>query len=260
MSHHALTGFENGVIVQVAMDEEAGPFLDKTEVAAQDFMVGEAHYYPRTLKLENSDVPLLLVRSKIGLVNAATAFTVALELVPNPRVVISAGTAGGLRQDINVGDLAVGLDYTYTDADATAFGYVRGQVPGMPEKYSTSAELLEVAREAAADYQGEGKVFVDTMLAGGSFVTAHNVKDTREIFSQAISTDMETTAIAQVASSREVPFIAIRGISDLCGPAADQDFHMAGEIVSERSAQLSTALIARLVQSETHWLREENDD
>ncbi|MBM7051304.1 5'-methylthioadenosine/S-adenosylhomocysteine nucleosidase [Rothia sp. ZJ932] len=233
------------------MDAEAAPFLEASASAGEDFSVGVAHFYPRVLETENGPVPFILVRSMIGLVNAATALTVALELVPSPSVIVSAGTAGGLRQDINVGDLAVGVDYTYTDADATAFGYARGQVPGMPEKFGSPAQLISLAHEVADGYKGEGTVFFDTMLAGGSFVTAHNVADTREVFPQAISTDMETTALAQVCSTRSLPFIATRGISDLCGPAADQDFHMATDIVSQRSANFVLALVTRVRDGRT---------
>lgn len=243
MSLLSLTGFEQAAIVQVAMDEEATPFLEKTDQASSTFTVGEAIFYPRLLKKADVEYPLLLVRSKIGLVNAATALSVALSAVTNPRAVVSAGTAGGLRADIEVGDLAVGTDYTYTDADATAFGYEYGQVPGMPPRYSADASLIEKARQTATSYSGEGTPLFGTMLAGGSFVTAHNVKDTRELFPQALSTDMETTALAQICGSRALPFIAVRGISDLCGPAADQDFHMDAPIVAERSAQFVLALL-----------------
>lgn len=237
-------GFEDAFIVQVAMDEEAAPFLEKTEEAGPALEIGLARFYPRELSTASGSQKVLVVRSKIGLVNAATALTTALALVPAAPLVISAGTAGGLRQDVNVGDLVIGSDYTYTDADATAFGYARGQVPGMPERYSTDEALLDRVRQAAKGYSGEGNLLYGTMLAGGSFVTAHNVKDTREVFPQALSTDMETTALAQVAYSRSLPFVAIRGVSDLCGPAADQDFHMDAPIVAERSAQLVLGLLS----------------
>lgn len=236
-------GFDRATIVQVAMDEEAAPFLETTEEAGSAFTVGEAVFYPRIYTTDSEEHPILLVRSKIGLVNASTALSLALSVVANPTAVISAGTAGGLRADVEVGDLAVGTDYTYTDADATAFGYAYGQVPGMPASYSSDAALVDKARQVAASYTGQGKPLFGTMLAGGSFVTAHNVKDTREIFPQALSTDMETTALAQICASRSIPFIAIRGISDLCGPAADQDFHMDAPIVAARSAQLVLALL-----------------
>lgn len=238
-------GFEKAAIIQVAMDVEAAPFLEKTQAVGDAYALGEAEFYPRALTTDSGDLKILLVRSKIGLVNAATALTVALSLVTAPRLVLSAGTAGGLRADVEVGDLAIGTEYTYTDADATAFGYEFGQVPGMPATYATQPALLDQARAAAAAYSGEGTPLFGQMLAGGSFVTAKNVKDTREIFPQAVSTDMETTALAQICASRQLPFLAIRGISDLCGPAADQDFHMDAPIVAERSATLALAVLAR---------------
>ncbi|MDO4898265.1 MAG: 5'-methylthioadenosine/S-adenosylhomocysteine nucleosidase [Rothia sp. (in: high G+C Gram-positive bacteria)] len=215
--------------------------MDRTQEAAPVFSIGEALFSPRFLG--EQQLPLLLVRSKIGLVNAAAALTAALALVSRPAAVLSAGTAGGLHTDIEVGDLAVGVDYTYTDADATAFGYEFGQVPGMPARFEADGMLLDRAQRAAAAYTGEGQVRFGTMLAGGSFVTAHNVKDTRGIFPDALSTDMETTALAQICSSRGLPFVSVRGISDLCGPAADQDFHMDAPVVAERSAELLITLM-----------------
>lgn len=230
-------------IVQVAMDEEAAPFLAATDQACPSFTLGEAVFYPRLLSRKSADYPILLVRSKIGLVNAAAALSLALSFLESPTAVVSAGTAGGLGSDVQVGDLIIGTDYMYADADATAFGYDYGQVPGMPSRYNSDEALLEKAHQLASNYQGEGRALLGTMLAGGSFITARNVKDTREIFPQALSIDMETTALAQICSSWSIPFIAIRGISDLCGPAADQDFHMDAPIVADRSAQLSLTFL-----------------
>lgn len=233
------TGFDTAPIIQVAMDEELAPFLQRTQEAAPAFNIGVATYHPRYYSTPNhKEIPLLLIRSRIGLVNATTALTHALAHM-QPPLVISAGTAGGLHTDIQVGDIALGTTYTYTDADATAFGYTHGQVPGMPEHYTTPTPLQDAAHTTTTRYTGEGTPHHGQMLAGGSFVTAHNVADTRTTFPQALSTDMETTALAQTCHTHGIPFIAIRGISDLCGPAADQDFHLSVDIVGPRSAELA---------------------
>jgi len=81
------------------------------------------------------------------------------------------------------------------------------------------------------------------MLAGNSFITAANVTDTREVFPTALSTDMESTALAQVAASAGIPFVSVRGVSDLCGPEAGQDFHIAAEEAAARSAAVVLALL-----------------
>ncbi len=208
-----MDGMSNAIIIQVAMDEELAPFLKVTEELQPSFTEGAAVFHPRYLQVGEDQVPLLLVRSKIGLVNAASAVTEAISYSSNCLGVISAGTAGGLARGINVGDVLIGENYTYTDADATAF-------------------VWEVRR--------------GQMLAGNSFVTAHNVKDTREAFEGAISTDMETTAIAQVCHNYEIPFIGVRCVSDLCGPEADQDFHLSVDVVAPRSARYALQLAAEL--------------
>lgn len=247
-----MTNFSNAIVIQVAMDEELTPLLAVTVEAQRPFTEGAAIFYPRTLQVADETVPLLLVRSKIGLVNASSATTEALNYSSNCLGVISSGSAGGLPAVMNVGDMVLGTDYTYTDADASAFGYARGQIPGMPATYQgrdidwDEAVNHAVEALAAAQQLGAWKVHQGRMLSGNSFVTAHNVRDTRDAFPTALSTDMETTAIAQVCANYDVPFIAVRCISDLCGPAADHDFHLSIDVVAPRAARYALQVAAEL--------------
>lgn len=226
--------------VVVAMAEEAQPLLDLAGARSRaPQLAGGAELHA----LELDGVHVLLVRTGIGLVNAASALTAVIERF-EPGVVVSAGSCGGLRADVNVGDLVIGTDFRYTDADATAFGYVPGQVPGMPESYHSSPALVAAAQAVPAP---EGRaVWHGTMLSGGSFVTAENVGATREVFPDALSTDMESTALAQVCGSHHLPFLAVRSISDLCGPAADQQFHLELDVVARISALAVLRLLAEL--------------
>ena len=111
-----MDGMSNAIIIQVAMDEELAPFLKVTEELQPSFTEGAAVFHPRYLQVGEDQVPLLLVRSKIGLVNAASAVTEAISYSSNCLGVISAGTAGGLARVINVGDVLIGQNYTYTKA------------------------------------------------------------------------------------------------------------------------------------------------
>ena len=150
----------------------------------------------------------------------------------------------GLRADVNVGDLVVGAQCRDADAAAPAFGSAPGQRPGMPESFDAAGPLLSAAEHLAAE---EGRqLWRGTMLSGGSFVTAENVGVTRELFPEALSTDMETTALAQVCGSHETPFLAVRSISDLCGPAADQQFHLELDVVAGISARAVCRLLSAL--------------
>ncbi len=240
-------------IIQVAMGLEAAPFRQLARAEAETLKLGKASFTPLSYPIDRPRQEILLVESAIGIANAAAASATAFSLVPQARLVISAGTAGGLRSDVCVGDLVLGSSYSYTDSDATAFGYAYGQVPGMPESYQADPQLLNIASQLAADYSGPGKIHIGRMLAGSSFVTAHNVAQTRQLFPQALSTDMETTAIAQVCHTYALPFIAVRGISDLCAPSADQDFHLEADIVAPRSAQLALAILEQASSNPPHY-------
>lgn len=250
-------------VVAVAMDVEAQPFLEALTPLDDDRALA-APTSARTwrLSLPERDVPrhgsapvepgageLLLVRTGIGLVAAAAALASVLTRV-EARTVVSAGTAGGLGHRVEVGDVCASTTLAFTDADATVFGYARGQIPGQPEAFQADAALIgslrrvgEPALRAATPSSGSARLHTGQMLAGNSFVTAANVADTREAFPAAISTDMESTALAQVAVGAGIPFVSVRGISDLCGPEAGQDFHIAAEEAAARSAATVLALL-----------------
>ena len=99
------------------------------------------------------------------------------------------------------------------------------------------------ALHQATPTSAEARIHVAQMLAGGSFVTAANVKDMRERFPQAVSTDMESTALAQVCHAASIPFASVRGVSDLCGPEAGQDFHIGADEAATRSAAVVLAAL-----------------
>ena len=192
---------------------------------------------------------LVLVRSGIGLVAAASALATALTRLA-PAVVLSAGTAGGLGREVEVGDVCVSTTLAYTDADATAFGYAHGQTPGQPVAFEADAAVLARVEEvgpaalrASTASSGGARIRAGQMLAGNSFVTAANVGRARELFPDAVSTDMESTALAQVAASAGIPFASVRGVSDLCGPEAGQDFHIGSHEAAARSAAVVLAAL-----------------
>ena len=217
-------------IIQAAMDMEAAPLLhalaptgdDETPQAVlagtmktQRFALG--HLDGRTV---------LAVTSGIGLANAASATARALTLVDAP-IVIAAGTTGGLAADINVGDIAAGTSAIYGQADATASEAAVARLAQLPE------------------------LIAHTVRAGGivssdSFCTEANVGPMRERFPDAIGADMETCAMAQVCWSSSVDWISLRAVSDLCGPGANQAFHMDGQRAAGHSAEAVRAYLTLL--------------
>jgi adenosylhomocysteine nucleosidase len=222
------------VVVVVAMDEEAQPFVARAESQGPDEVVGGARV--RALRLAGRDV--LLVTAGIGLVNAAAAGAVVAS-GSTPLAIVSAGSAGGLGGQVGVGDVVVGASYAYARADARAFGYVMGQVPGMPATFAADQRLVEAARASA----GAHTVHVGEVVSGDTFVDGPLVDEVRRDFPGALATDMESTALAHTAHLFGVPFVSVRGVSDLCGAT---EFHQHVDDAADRAADVVVALLAAL--------------
>lgn len=233
------------VVIIAAMAEEIAPFLERAEALAEPMRVGNSVHRWGRLNGHNT----LFVQGGIGLVNASGAATSALLFASHkndgghPPLVISAGTAGGLGDGVRVGDVVIGTDTINADADAQAFGYQRGQVPGMPASYPVPEFLL-----AASNVDVNGAKLVDTvhrglMVSSYSFVDRDRAMVIKGYFAKVLSTDMESSAIAATSHAHKAPFLAIRGISDLCGPAAEADFATHVDDAAERSAEITVAVI-----------------
>jgi adenosylhomocysteine nucleosidase len=227
-------------IVLVAMDEEAAPFLAAATSASEPRAVGNALQW----ELELDSRAVLLVRTGIGLVNASGGLTAAILREAGERpLVVSAGTAGGLGADVRVGEVVIGAEYVQTDADARAFGYALGQVPGMPARYSgDDAALAAEVRPTMSDGSAV-PVRRGLIVSGDVFVSGDRVERVRSDFPGALATDMESVALAQTAHVHGLPFVSVRGISDLCAPG---EFEAHVDDAAERSVAVVRALLRGL--------------
>ncbi|MFD1714462.1 5'-methylthioadenosine/adenosylhomocysteine nucleosidase [Amnibacterium flavum] len=189
---------------------------------------------------------LLVVQSGVGLVNAASAATAVLESLDltEPVTVISAGSAGGVGDTVSVGDVVVAAATLHGDADARAFGYALGQVPGMPARYDAPDGLVRAASNAiaGAGYPTHSGVVVST----DSFVAPVRARSIRDNFAGTLAVDMESAAIAQVAYRYQVPFISVRAISDLADQETGDVFDANIDDAAARSAHVVVSIIRGL--------------
>lgn len=244
-------------VVLVAMDDEAAPFLDLASEVGDPERVGRAEYRRITL----AGRPVVLVRSGIGFVNATAAGAAAILRHGADVPLISAGSAGGLAKDVAVGDVVLGVRLVNADADARAFGYVLGQVPGMPEAYDADPVLADAVRRAAADVAGDVAGDVEARAAGdgqeprglregtiGSgekFATTDLALRLRADFPDILAVDMESAALAQLCGNFGARFVSVRAVSDLCAPDGTE-FLTHVDDAALRSAQVVTATVGLL--------------
>lgn len=200
-----------------AMEEEIEVFRSLlTDAKEQKF----AHISLIEGSIHNKDV--IVLQSGIGKVNAAMTATMVMEKY-SPRAIINTGSAGGFAHQLDVGDIVISTDLVQHDVDVTAFNYVHGQVPGLPETIPAHKKLISIAQKAM-DVVGLPS---ESGLIGSSDVFMEDPKKVaavRRLFPTMLAAEMEGAAIAQVCYQYDVPFVVIRSLSDIAGKESSVSF------------------------------------
>lgn len=149
------------------------------------------------------DKETLLVQTGMGKERAEDATHFALEHYP-VTAIISLGFAGGLAPELRIGDVVV--------CSTLQCAPGKEQEEEKLKPLAPDANLLSLASQVCED--------VATRFCLGSGVTVLKLDSNRQKMRQLSETfnahivDMESYWIARIASERQVPFIAIRSISD----------------------------------------------
>ncbi len=145
----------------------------------------------------------------VGKVNAAYQ-TADIVNDYQPDLLVNIGVSGGLAKDTKRGTVAIGKSYVQADFKP----FIDDNLPTIND---TSEWIVKGLEKAAKE---KGYEYLTGKLATGDFFL-HDEDDRKSIIEQfnPISFDMETAAIAQVATAKKVEFCAIRIFSDL----ADED-------------------------------------
>lgn len=224
-------------VVFVAMEDEAAPFLARADEVSEPVTIGRAEHRGIVVGGRTH----VLVRTGIGMVNAADAAAGAIGRYGRDVHLVSAGSAGGLAKGVQVGDVVLSDSLVNVGADARAFGYALGQVPGMPVAYDGDADL----RRALLEARGDLTVREGAIGSGERFVTSELADELRRDFPHLLAVDMESAAIAQVAHSHGVRFVSVRAVSDLCAPDGSE-FLTHIDDAADRSARLVLEALAAL--------------
>jgi len=217
--------------------------------AGRDFWLGDLH-----------GRPVVLALSKIGKVAAATTATALIERFGVRRMVFT-GVAGGLGQDVKVGDVVVASDFVQHDLDASPL-FPRYEVPLYGRtRFDGDAALTALLFNAASAALGDGvgasaafpgaRVHKGLIASGDRFVSGAG--ESRSLHAalagaghEVLAVEMEGAAVAQVCHDYGVPFAAVRTISDRADDSAHVDFPRFVEEVASRYAH---AIVERLLVS-----------
>ncbi|QGW80479.1 5'-methylthioadenosine/adenosylhomocysteine nucleosidase [Variovorax paradoxus] len=250
------------VAIVAAMHEELSALLaqmpdeQRVRVAGRDFWVGHLH-----------GQPVVAVLSRIGKVAAAVTATVLLERF-GVRAIVFTGVAGGLAPGVNVGDVVVASELLQHDLDASPI-FPKYEVPLMgmarfPADAAIADALSVVATQVLRDpvaLVGQQaldkfgikapKVHRGLLVSGDRFVsTSAESEALRRDLPDALAVEMEGAAMAQVCHDYNVPFAAMRTISDRADDEAHGDFaRFVVEVASRYGLALVGAWLATLPPS-----------
>lgn len=180
---------------------------------------------------QNGDDTVIICQCGIGKVNAAS-LTQRLIDKYEPNRIINTGTAGGLAEGMNIGDIIIAEKAAYHD-----FKPVSIVVDMVGDKYIRSDKnMADTAVTACVENNIPYRV--GTVVTGDCFVSTEKQRD--DIFAEypdALCTEMEGAAIAHVCFNNKVPFVIIRAISDF---AADEKiFDQFAAVAAEKAAIIS---------------------
>jgi adenosylhomocysteine nucleosidase len=200
---------------------------------------------------------VVLVLSRIGKVAAATTATALIERF-NVSAIVFTGVAGGLASGVNVGDMVVASEFVQHDMDASPlFAPLEVPLYGRAH-FPTDIALTQSLRVAAQSILNNPSQWIDMdtlhalhvrspkvhsglVLSGDRFVsTSTESQSLQQRLPLALAVEMEGAAVAQVCHDYEVPFAAVRTISDRADDAATTDF---SRFIHEVASRYTSALM-----------------
>ena len=183
-----------------------------------------------------SGKPVVLARCGIGKVNAAICAQIMISVFAVYEI-INTGVAGGVAKGIKRNDGVIAERFVQHDVDTSAIGDQVGFVSTINKVYFDTDKGITASLKAAIG--NKACTVMGTVATGDQFIAdKKNGKKIHERFN-ASACDMEGGAIAQVCLMANVPFGAVRCISD----SADEKAHMDYSEFSAKAAATCAAMV-----------------
>jgi adenosylhomocysteine nucleosidase len=226
------------IAVIAAMPEEIKPLIDQLTFKKESFI--ERAIYLAKINHHS----LFVFACGVGKVTAAVN-TALLMKHHNVDVIINVGSAGGLSDQLAVGDVVIADRAAYYDVDLTAFGYQMGQLSKMPPYFEPDKNMLALIKNDRSLFTEKTKL--GQIVSGDTFVNNNELKSKiMSNFPGVLALDMETASIAQCAFMFKKPFLAIRGISDASCSKSKGHHEENLEMASKNAADFCLRLIHKL--------------
>lgn len=200
-----------------ACDSEIAPFLPhiahckESEKAMLKIYEGSIH-----------GIPIVTLFSGVGRVNAAIAAQILID-VYHADLLINAGAAGGMDARLHIFDTVISTESAYHDLGKDILTEFH---PWMPSVFfPADAMLLKLSKNVAEKPDMPHRIFFGRMVTGEAFIADEGRDEINRRFAP-LCVDMETAGIAHVCYANQIPFIAIRTITDTADHSGEANFEL----------------------------------
>ena len=175
--------------------------------------------------------------------NAAIATQILIDIY-HVDLIINAGTAGGMDDSLDIFDTVISTEVAHHDVHEAI---LTGFHPWMPSVFFKSDDtLLQLSQNVVAHFSPEHKIFFGRMVTGESFITDDGRNEINAIYNP-LTVDMETASIAHVCYVNELPFIAIRTLTDTATHSGAEHFDKNVVTASNISKKIVLELLKEII-------------
>ena len=177
---------------------------------------------------------LVLVNCCGGKLNAATCTTILIQKF-NIKAILSIGVTGSLSDELNIFDIVIADKLLFHDNN---LNFDLHQPPHLPF-YTADSILLKRCKQVVDSMTGGNFVYKTGCIASGDNFIADNAEKAEiALRTGALGVDMWGAASAQVAAFFEIPFVALRCISDDSDGEINKDFERYFKAAAEQPCHI----------------------
>jgi adenosylhomocysteine nucleosidase len=166
--------------------------------------------------------------------------------IHNVQMLVCCGSAGAISPDLKIGDVVIASHvlphdcgeitdkkfnywgvFDASHADGLHYHHHLSVVPALLEKARQVSSATEWSKEPPAIHAG-------CLASGDELIASENKKQWLAESFDAIAVEMESAAVAHVALLNDVPWLAVRAISDLSDSSSDGDY---SEVITHNESQ-----------------------
>ena len=140
-------------------------------------------------------------------------------------MIINIGVAGGVSNELNIGDIVIGSKLVQHDFDITSFVHEKGFISGVGKYIDSDLKMVSLVEETAKKDNFKNVNILKGVIASGDIFCTDPImaKKIHDKFN-ALCVEMEGASIAQVCYLCNIPFIVLRSISDTPNGNNEIDF------------------------------------